>query len=423
MLNKQRNSTAHCEHAEALSMLPAALPEQPEHLLNRIAYRSAAYTSFHELVHILREKIQPIDMHTDEHIESIKALLRDVRFDSKEWQQYTSFMDGRYTRNLVGYDENFTVFLMGWSKTQASPIHDHAQSSCWVKCLYGALQEERFRAGADGLELISVMRANVDDVTYINDSQGLHRMSNTSAEDVCVTLHIYSPPYQFCNAFEMYGGKRQICMLAANAPYETFFDAEQGESGADLSNVGPQLEKLGPQPGDPEALVEWQRSVYDALSHVVVSREDWKRFTHFSAQRYTRSLVYSDENFSVLLLCWMPGQGTPKHTHGRGTNSWFRVLTGEIEVTLFGENDLPSVTTVNSASPAFFEGEGLVLHTTRNASPAIAVSLHIYSPPYKQLTYAIEGSSVATLPIVHSRGEKLCGCSDKPAPTSPMKSP
>ena len=37
-----------------------------------------------------------------------------------------------------------------------------------------------------------------DDVTYMSDELGLHRVENTSHSNPAVSLHLYSPPFQSC---------------------------------------------------------------------------------------------------------------------------------------------------------------------------------------------------------------------------------
>jgi len=49
----------------------------------------------------------------------------------------------------------------------------------------------------------------------------------------------------------------------------------------------------------------------------------------WSRERYTRNLIYRDHLFEVLLLCWLPGQKTPIHSHA-GQLGWLTVVQGEL---------------------------------------------------------------------------------------------
>ena len=44
---------------------------------------------------------------------------------------------------------------------------------------------------------------------------------------------------------------------------------------------------------------------------------------------YTRNLIYRDELFEVMTICWSPGQKTAIHTHN-GQLGWMTVAQGEI---------------------------------------------------------------------------------------------
>ena len=49
----------------------------------------------------------------------------------------------------------------------------------------------------------------------------------------------------------------------------------------------------------------------------------------WNRERYARNLVYRDDFFEVLALCWMPGQRTPIHSHN-GQLGWVTVVQGEL---------------------------------------------------------------------------------------------
>ena len=49
-----------------------------------------------------------------------------------EWEQFSEQRSDRYTRNVVAVDERFVALCLTWDAGQASKIHDHAGSSCFV---------------------------------------------------------------------------------------------------------------------------------------------------------------------------------------------------------------------------------------------------------------------------------------------------
>jgi cysteine dioxygenase len=75
---------------------------------------------------------------------------------------------------------------------QDSPIHDHANAQCLMKVLKRRLLETRYefsqQAGAP-MEVIKETPFEVDQVTYMADELGLHKIWNPDGEVVAVSLH------------------------------------------------------------------------------------------------------------------------------------------------------------------------------------------------------------------------------------------
>jgi hypothetical protein len=69
-------------------------------------------------------------------------------------------------------------------------MHDHGESSCWLRVLEGQVHEARHLAEDDRrvTECLSPGQA-----TYINNEMGLHQISNPS-DSMAVTIHVYAPP-------------------------------------------------------------------------------------------------------------------------------------------------------------------------------------------------------------------------------------
>jgi len=108
----------------------------------------------------------------------------------------------KYTRNLVTTDNKYwTLLLLCWNTNKESPVHNHPDCECFVRCLSGAVTETLYAwPPADApptapLAEISHTVCGAGGVTFMNDSKGLHKLANNGAE-TAVTLHLYFPPYQ-----------------------------------------------------------------------------------------------------------------------------------------------------------------------------------------------------------------------------------
>lgn len=107
----------------------------------------------------------------------------------------------------------------------------------------------------------------------------------------------------------------------------------------------------------------------------VVRIEDLKGFQE---KDYARNLVLKTENVEIILVCWMPGQTSPMHGHGK-TDGIVMVMEGE----MFNTNLYPDGRRI---SGTFGAGNVChtpvgVLHEMGNRSQQKAVTFHIYAPP------------------------------------------
>jgi len=148
----------------------------------------------------------------------IKALLGQYTQTQKDWEKYCLFSDLHYTRNLVCTSEKFELIVVCWKPGQASRIHNHASSNCWMGVLQGPMVESLYNKVQDGqvicerafpsqagdvcpnLEQTAVNEYNKGQVAYIHDGIGLHRVAAGPVDGV--TLHCYAPPISVATLFD-----------------------------------------------------------------------------------------------------------------------------------------------------------------------------------------------------------------------------
>ena len=141
-----------------------------------------------------------------------------------DWLQYT-YKDPSmaFTRNLVDRGNGKSnLLVVVWTPGRESVIHDHANAHCIMKVLRGSITETRYewptppaststtrdsspssmhRGGLHGsLQSTDHMRTTKittfenDQVTYMADDLGLHKISTPDSDTYAVTLHLYTPP-------------------------------------------------------------------------------------------------------------------------------------------------------------------------------------------------------------------------------------
>lgn len=75
-------------------------------------------------------------------------------------------------------------------------------------------------------------------------------------------------------------------------------------------------------------------SVLEVCSETDLDDASLSRYVHWHDALYTRNLIYRDDLFEVMAVCWQKGQKTVLHTHN-GQLGWMMVNRGIAEVTNF----------------------------------------------------------------------------------------
>ncbi|KAL7950074.1 RmlC-like cupin domain-containing protein [Trichoderma barbatum] len=174
---------------------------------------------FEELVVALKDALGPSSGLTSDDVDVgfLMDLMRDYDGSDMQWSKY-AFGDASrgYTRNLVDEGNGKSnLLVLVWSPGKGSPIHDHGNAHCVMKILRGELTETRYafpeKNEPEGLmTVISEKTYKENQVTYMADELGLHRVSNRGS-DFAVSLHLYTPPNvakEGCHIFDEKTGKR-----------------------------------------------------------------------------------------------------------------------------------------------------------------------------------------------------------------------
>ncbi|KAF2503297.1 cysteine dioxygenase [Lophium mytilinum] len=163
--------------------------------------------NFHALVHKLSKVLGPssgIDSQ-DVDPQQLQTLMEEYVSNPSEWEDYAlGDLSRPYTRNLVDRGNGKSnLLILVWTPGKGSPIHDHANAHCIMKVLKGRLQETLFD-WPDKLALnngqpspLNVKRDTIyreNEVTYMSDTLGLHKVRNPDPNEIAVSLHLYTPP-------------------------------------------------------------------------------------------------------------------------------------------------------------------------------------------------------------------------------------
>jgi cysteine dioxygenase len=133
---------------------------------------------------------------------ALQAVLGRVGFGIDAVERYCHFDRGHYTRNLIARTESFELLVLCWEPGQVTPIHDHAGSDGWVRCLHGEVEEVRYQvspsaSGEAGIVKGDSATATAGNMTHINDDIAWHTVGNPT-DQRAVSLHLYAGPIDSC---------------------------------------------------------------------------------------------------------------------------------------------------------------------------------------------------------------------------------
>ncbi len=117
------------------------------------------------------------------------------------------------------------------------------------------------------------------------------------------------------------------------------------------------------------------------LNNIVIEDHDLQKYNFILDDRYTRNLIYKDNDFELLLLCWAPKVLAPIHGH-EGEKCWAKVLDGNLEISNYIEHD-KSIKLEKKilCEPGYLDGPADI-HSVKNITSNFATTLHVYAKPY-----------------------------------------
>ena len=124
------------------------------------------------------------------------------------------------------------------------------------------------------------------------------------------------------------------------------------------------------------------------LRELDLSQDDLSLFRSFREDCYCRNVIQRTDAYEALLLCWGPGQASRIHDH-EGSSCCFRVLEGTVSEQRFrraanGTGVVPTEL-VQEEAGATCASEDADIHQVCNHESGCLVTLHIYSPPLRQM--------------------------------------
>ena len=137
-------------------------------------------------------------------------LADDLADHADLWRHLVQHDEDRRVYVRIHRDEVLDAWLICWSGSQDTGLHDHDLSSGAVRVVDGTLTEDRLVMGEPGI--VSTAHAAGDGFSF--DSSRIHDVRNGGAV-ASVSLHLYSPPLERMGYYEI---AADGCLARRNAP-------------------------------------------------------------------------------------------------------------------------------------------------------------------------------------------------------------
>jgi cysteine dioxygenase len=155
-------------------------------------------------------------------------------------------------------------------------------------------------------------------------------------------------------------------------------------------------------------------NVQDFILHHAVRPESLEKYLFFSKGCYTRNLIFKNDMFECMAICWEVGQFSRIHNH-RDQNCWMSAPIGRLKVQNFRVQDRHSdgehcgtcnlvatdIYEMDAAHPAYVNPLEPV-HQVLNLPEynQRAVSIHVYSKPFDMCeVYYRDKGTYADVPL------------------------
>lgn len=161
--------------------------------------------------------------------------------------------------------------------------------------------------------------------------------------------------------------------------------------------------------------------VYNFLSENPVEFDSVQKYLHWSPKFYTRNLIYKDDRFEMMAICWEKGQVSRVHNHW-DQRCWMTVPTGRLRGQNFAiesidestghcklrETDTFELAECLAAKVELEEPVHQILNLPEYDERA--VSIHIYSKPYDRcLSYCRDTDTFKEVQLTYTSVDgKLC---------------
>ncbi|MBL4662950.1 MAG: cysteine dioxygenase family protein [Flavobacteriaceae bacterium] len=115
-----------------------------------------------------------------------------------------------------------------------------------------------------------------------------------------------------------------------------------------------------------------------------IPNSDFEKYAHWRSDGYCRNCIERTDTYELVLICWNPGDETPKHGHS-GQRCWVYQVDGEINEVRYKVDEAGVLVPCNemqlNPGRLTYIVDTMGYHSLSNNSNKRAMTLHLYISP------------------------------------------
>lgn len=134
-----------------------------------------------------------------------------------------------------------------------------------------------------------------------------------------------------------------------------------------------------------ETLEDCEPEDYVKLAkHMSIPKSDFEKYAHWKPDGYCRNCIERTDTYELVLICWNPGDETPKHGHS-DQRCWVYQVEGKINEVRYKVSESGSLEACNelelSPGRLTYMEDSMGYHSLKNHSNDRSMTLHLYISP------------------------------------------
>ena len=109
---------------------------------------------------------------------------------------------------------------------------------------------------------------------------------------------------------------------------------------------------------------------------------DWENFVSYDHYNYKRNIIIKKEDYELILICWLPRQGSAVHNHSKN-GCIVKIMSGTLtEIKYLKDSSNTKEINKYQKGEITYIDDGIGFHKViNNEEKEPMISLHLYSPP------------------------------------------